>query len=212
MKICPSCQSSYTDETLRFCLQDGTELIGSNSGNYPTQVLPEMETVVRRDPITTDDQKIRMTHATVTPDGRGSNTLLIVGLTAVGMCVLFGGIAAAWLFMGSNSSKTGSGLNSNYKTPTVMPTISANANTDAWTLWEPIDFNASLNGDRLTFYRGTTYERCQADCDADPKCRAFGLVRAGFYNPEDPPMCYLLTKVTGSTPSACCISGIKKAP
>ena len=209
MKTCPSCRSTYTDETLRFCLQDGTELIGGNSGDYPTQVLPEMETVVRRDPATTDAQKVRTTQAAVVPDAKSSNTRMIVVLTAVGMCVLAGGILAAWL-LGFGNLKSGSGLNSNNKTPTVMPTISANANANARTLWEPIDFNASLNGDRLTYYRGTTYERCQADCDADPKCRAFGLVRAGFYNPEDPPMCYLLTKVTGSVSSACCISGIKK--
>lgn len=210
MKICPTCKSTYTDETLRFCLQDRTELVSSNTGNYPTQFLPEMETVVRPNPATADWDKGRVTQATVEPEAKRSNTLLIVALTAVVMSVLFGGIAAVWLLSGSDSSKTGSGLNSNHKTPIVMPTISANANTDARTAWEPIDFNASLNGDRLTYYRGTTHERCQSDCDADPKCRAFGLVRAGFYNPEDPPMCYLLTKVTGSVPSACCISGIKK--
>ena len=210
MKTCPTCRSTYTDETLRFCLQDGTELIGSNSGTSPTQVLPEMETVVRRDPITTDSQKGRTTQASGVPDAKSSKTFLIVVLTAVGMFVLFGLIVAAWA-LGLVRLQSGSGLNSNHRTPTVMPTISANANTPVRTLWEPIDFNASLNGDRLTYYRGTTYERCQADCDADPKCRAFGLVRAGFYNPEDPPMCYLLTKVTGSVPSACCISGIKKS-
>lgn len=210
MKTCPTCRSTYTDETLRFCLQDGTELIGSNSGDYPTQALPEMETVVRRDPASADWEKGRVTKATVEPEVKRSNTLPIVAMTAVGICVLFGGIAAVWLFFGSDTSKGGLGLNSNSKTPIVMPTISPNSNTDARTLWEPIDFNTSLNGDRLTYYRGTTYERCQSDCDADPKCRAFGLVRAGFYNPEDPPMCYLLTKVTSSMPSACCISGIKK--
>lgn len=211
MKTCPACKSTYTDETLRFCLQDGTELIGSSSGNYPTQVLPEMETVVRRDPVITDAHQGRTTHAAVVPDAKSSYIRLIVVLTAVGICVLVGGILAAWV-LGFVNLKSGSGLNSNYKTPTVMPTISANANTVARTGWEPIDFNASLNGDRLTYYRGSTYERCQADCDADPKCRAFGLVRAGFYNTEDPPMCYLLSKVTSTVPSACCISGIKKSP
>jgi PAN domain len=214
MKICPSCQSTYTDESLRFCLQDGTDLASSDGGNYPTRDPGERETVVRRDPITSDWEKSRVTQVAPIRQGtKSSNPLLIVTLTAFGMCILFGGIVAAWLFVTYDRSKNGAtAINTNYGTPVVMPTISANTNADidGPTGWQPIDFNASLNGERLTYYRGTTVEQCQADCDANSKCRAFGLVRAGYYNPEDPPMCYLLTKVTSSTPSSCCISGIKK--
>lgn len=213
MKICPSCQSTYTDESLRFCLQDGTDLVSGNTGNHLTQELGERETVVRRDPISSDWEKSRVTQAAaIRPEAKRSNPLLIVILTAVGMCIFFGGIAAAWLLLSYGGSKNASALNSNYATPVVMPTMPANTNSliDAPTDWLPIDFNASLNGERLTYYRGTTVEQCQADCDANPKCRAFGLVRAGAYNPDDPPMCYLLSKVTSSTPSSCCISGIKK--
>ncbi len=214
MKYCPSCQSTYTDESLRFCLQDGTDLISSGAGNYPTQDLGERETVVRNNPITSDWETSRVTQiAPIRHETKSSNPLLIVILTAVGMCLLFGGITAAWLLISYDSSKSGiSALNSIYGTPVVMPTRPANTNSglEGPTGWQPIDLNASLNGERLTYYRGTTAEQCQADCDANPKCQGFGLVRAAFYNPEDPPMCYLLSKVTSSTPSSCCISGIKK--
>ncbi len=211
MKYCPSCQSTYTDESLRFCLQDGTGLVGGDSGNYRTQELDERETVVRKNPVTFDLEQDQV--FATQPEVKRSNPLLIAILTALGMCVVFGGIAAVLLLVSySSSTNDVSNLNSNHATPIVMPTMPANANSgvDGWTVWQPIDPNASLNGERLTYYRGTTAQQCQADCEADPKCRGFGLVRQGFYNPEDPPMCYLLSKVTSSTPSACCISGVKK--
>ncbi len=214
MKYCPSCQSTYTDESLRFCLQDGTDLVSSDAGDHLKQELRERETVIRRAPISSDWEKSRVTQvAPIRHETKSSNPLLIVILTAGGMCILFGGITAAWWFVSYDRSKNGAtALNSNYATPVVMPTIPTNTNSgiDGATGWQPTDYNASLNGERLTYYRGTTVEQCQSDCDANSKCRAFGLVRAGFYNPEDPPMCYLLAKVTSSTPSSCCISGIKK--
>lgn len=69
--------------------------------------------------------------------------------------------------------------------------------------------NSSIDGKTLTFYQGTTPERCQADCAANTQCKAFGLVKAGFYNPGDPAMCYLLSEVTAQNPHACCISAVK---
>lgn len=214
MKFCPSCQSAYTDESLRFCLQDGAELVGSNAGNYPTQVLGEQETVMaRKTPVTSDGEQDRLTPVgAIQAEGKRTSPILIVVLTAVGMCLLFGGIAAAWLLISNVDSRKGvSGLNSNYSTPVVLPTVTnTNSKIDDDTVWNPIDPNASLDGDRITYYRGTTAEKCQADCEVNSKCRGFALIRAGFYNPSDPPMCYLLSKVSGSTPSPCCIAGVKK--
>src|SRR6266850_1134835 len=43
MKICPVCQENYTDNTLRFCLQDGAALNDSAASRFdppPTLVLP----------------------------------------------------------------------------------------------------------------------------------------------------------------------------
>lgn len=77
-------------------------------------------------------------------------------------------------------------------------------------IWAPLNAQASLNGTNLTFYRGTTYESCMADCDRNAKCRGFALIRAGFYDRNDPPMCYLASAVTGASASRCCISAVKK--
>ncbi|HET9765890.1 MAG TPA: hypothetical protein VFS60_03525, partial [Thermoanaerobaculia bacterium] len=65
------------------------------------------------------------------------------------------------------------------------------------------DDGASLDGDRLTFYATTTADQCEADCWADVRCAGWALIRQGFYAPTDPPMCYLLSRVTASTPSPC---------
>lgn len=77
--------------------------------------------------------------------------------------------------------------------------------------WEPINNQASLNGTNLTYYRGSTAERCQADCGGNPNCKGFTFIRAGAYNRNDPPMCYLASAVTQVVAHSCCISGVKKA-
>jgi hypothetical protein len=73
----------------------------------------------------------------------------------------------------------------------------------------PRNDQAGLTGERLTFYGGTTPEQCQADCAGNSRCKGYTYIRAGAYNPNDPPMCYLMSEATGFTPSTCCISAIK---
>ncbi|CAN5583087.1 hypothetical protein BH20ACI3_BH20ACI3_38100 [soil metagenome] len=86
----------------------------------------------------------------------------------------------------------------------------ANSNIEKVTLWEPINLQSSLHGQTLVFYAGTTPEKCQSDCGANARYKAFTYIRAGAYQPTDPPMCYLIAEVTGSATSSCCISAIKK--
>lgn len=40
MKRCPSCNRAYTDDTLRFCLEDGTPLAAEETSTAPTLVTP----------------------------------------------------------------------------------------------------------------------------------------------------------------------------
>src|SRR5687767_15732288 len=70
--------------------------------------------------------------------------------------------------------------------------------------WEPTNNQASLNGTNLTYYPGSTAERCKSDCNGNANCKGFALIRAGYYNPKDPPMCYLVSEVTAVDSSACC--------
>ncbi|HVE57088.1 MAG TPA: hypothetical protein VNB22_09685 [Pyrinomonadaceae bacterium] len=225
MKYCPSCQITYADETLRFCLQDGTGLLDyPGTVPLPTVDWSEKETVVRQTPVTSGwEEKNRSTQdAAIQPAVKKYNTPLTVILTALVMCIIFGGIGFGWLLFGGKSSENKnlsntSGSNT-IKTPSQTPPAAnkdersnkTDSTPDSLAGWQPTDYNASLNGERLTYYQGTTVEACRADCEVNAKCAGFGLVRAGYYNPSDPPMCYLLSKVTSSTPSTCCISAIKK--
>lgn len=210
MKYCPSCQNTYTDNELRFCLQDGTGLL-DHADNAPTPTVDysERETVVRQKPSTSDWQPQRVTQdATRQTEAKKSSAIPAVVITALAMCLLFGGIFVAWQKFGGKASDN-SKSNIYISTPTITPTVNMTPSTP-YELWHPTDNNASLTGENLTYYRGTTPEQCKADCEKNPDCKGFGLIRAGAYNPGDPPMCYLLSKVTGSTPSSCCISAIKK--
>lgn len=96
MKTCPACNTQYSDDTLLFCLQDGTPLSGS--GDTPTVVLSETETVARGSG--TQWQPSQVTHvATARPRAKGSNTTIAVILTVVGMLVLFSFVGiGAWIF------------------------------------------------------------------------------------------------------------------
>ena len=59
MKRCPVCNKSYVDDTLSFCINDGTILVRDSSSNLesqPTTILGEPPpTVVMRPPLPTDN-------------------------------------------------------------------------------------------------------------------------------------------------------------
>lgn len=48
MKYCPTCRTQYTDDTLRFCLQDGATLVDRIETDTPTVAFPETPTVAAR--------------------------------------------------------------------------------------------------------------------------------------------------------------------
>jgi hypothetical protein len=92
MKKCPLCGTQYTDETLSYCLQDGTPLGLAPQAETPTVVLGETETFAPRDqpirvPITGTDP---VTHTPASKEKDGSYTVYAVVLTAIGMLLLFG--------------------------------------------------------------------------------------------------------------------------
>ena len=118
---------------------------------------------------------------------------------------LFADVSVA-LAGGGDAVNDGSDSNANTNVSsriTPTPTIAAG-------IWGPINESASLKGERLTYYRGTTAAQCMADCERNPQCKAFTLIRAGTYNPSDPPMCYLMSVVTEIVPTAGHISAIKR--
>lgn len=99
MKTCPSCHTQYTDETLRFCLQDGTPLDTAPVTEQPTVSLAgqEVETTARanippQESKVTQWKKSEVTHvASLDPKpSSGMKTALAVAAAAVAMFLFFG--------------------------------------------------------------------------------------------------------------------------
>jgi hypothetical protein len=73
MKRCPSCQRTYTDDTLRFCLEDGATLLGGASGSSD----PLASTLLDSPPPTTGSDRSAPTevlHSGPTSDNPASPT------------------------------------------------------------------------------------------------------------------------------------------
>jgi ketosteroid isomerase-like protein len=111
MKYCPSCNTEYADDTLQFCLQDGTRLaVGSDEP--PTVAFGEPETVIsqrNREKMrfdipnsTVENTPLnRVTREDYAPvEAKKSNTAKVILLTVFGMLLLFGAIGTgAWFYL-----------------------------------------------------------------------------------------------------------------
>jgi hypothetical protein len=124
MKSCPTCQRSYTDDTLNFCLEDGAPLrtvadarmdetlVLDPNEPPPTEILldPQLGPTVRaQKPYTTVRQEARSTRnefqdlAAPAPVARPRNTSSVVAVTVVATILLLslGGLGA-WLLLKDN--------------------------------------------------------------------------------------------------------------
>lgn len=110
MMICPGCNARYEDDTLRFCLEDGTPLVPGAVTDAPTVAFGDIETVVSaRGPRNTSgfpDQGRSTNFVSPQPHTRKSNTGLAVLLTALGMLVIFGIAAGAWVYFSGRRAAT----------------------------------------------------------------------------------------------------------
>lgn len=132
MKTCPHCDTRYSDDTLQFCLQDGTPLLAPDARHTPTVVLAEDETVTRGGGVQWPPSQV--THvSTRTAQAKGSRTAIAVAITVVAMLVLFGFVGvAAWLLLGngreiaSNASTINANRPGGGPTTNLTPTSTAN--------------------------------------------------------------------------------------
>ncbi|CAN5269623.1 hypothetical protein BH20ACI1_BH20ACI1_20900 [soil metagenome] len=111
MKQCPNCQTKYTDDTLKFCLQDGTPLISpaNPETEMPTVAFTDSERlssprqVERLDiPVenSRDWQPSQETQVSAfEPESKKPNTFFIVALTAIVTLLLFGGAVGTWFYL-----------------------------------------------------------------------------------------------------------------
>lgn len=147
MKVCTKCNAQYTDDSLSFCLDDGTPLAEARETDMPTVILQDTEllTSVRSSGISPDprfmDSQVTSVgsigSAQPPPAAKKSNTALVVALTAVGMTVLFAVIGVAgymFLLNKDRAANTGRDPNKNSNTPSVLnanssPTATPSATT-----------------------------------------------------------------------------------
>ena len=142
MKYCPNCQTRYTDDTLRFCLQDGAPLVAETDGAAPPTVqFGETETLVAPravEPLRFDlpeqtgasqsNEPPFASPANAAPPKK-SKVLPLVLLTAFITLLLLGaGVAASWFYLKNNRADAGknTAINVNAKTPETN--VKSNAN------------------------------------------------------------------------------------
>lgn len=95
MKQCPSCRSRYTDDTLQFCLQDGTPLAAVYADN-------ETETVISARPAAIAPPSLREDLPLARQPRR--RTGLIVFVTMLATMLIFG-LATATYFIASRANR-----------------------------------------------------------------------------------------------------------
>ena len=126
MKRCPKCQRSYNDDSLRFCLEDGTSL-----ATITREVDPPPTAILSREPATQKSSaptipsypNLNVAPAAVTP-ARQSNSILTAGVVVIALLLLaLVGIAAFYVIRQSGSSE--SAQVSPSSSPTAKPTATS---------------------------------------------------------------------------------------
>jgi PAN domain len=229
MKTCPACGRRYEDDTLVFCLQDGSRLSSTSSDldanatlvippAAPTQPGPTAfspRAAPAQSTITGPPEQFHFPGRQTASESaaeRPRRSPLPWILAIVFVVGLFG-VVIAWIVT------SGSDDSSANVSPTPRPTASIVAATPEATpelretpnstpMFSQID-NMTLEGSRITYYPRPSFGQCEADCVKNSSCRAFTWIRPGAYNAADPGMCYLMASVTGRSPHTCCISAIR---
>src|SRR6185295_16969922 len=115
MKRCPKCKRSYEDDTLRFCLEDGSPLFDLHGSEAPaTEILPADTATEIMQPRSTPTLKSSgptvpsYSADAVRPresETRSSNSALTFGVIAIAVLLLaLVGIAGVWVLRQSGDS------------------------------------------------------------------------------------------------------------
>ena len=127
MKICPQCRTTYTDDDLSYCLQDGANLIDAVDANTetPTVVLKKndnyntsrnldkMRIDVQNSQTEDWRQNAQTSGAVQVAEPKSSKTLIAVLATALAMLLIFAGAIGAWFYLADNNSEVVKNTNKN---------------------------------------------------------------------------------------------------
>lgn len=165
MKTCPKCHRSYDDETLRFCLDDGSPLFDARDSAAPaTEILPARGTPTLKSsgPATPTYPSGNAANFERAP-ARNSNSILTVGVVVIAVLLLaLVAIVGVFLFKQSSDKdarvgQTGTPAQTSTpakrddaSTPGDLATPSTQSNT-------PLKINASSSSNRLAVQANTYY-------------------------------------------------------
>jgi len=165
MKTCPKCHRIYEDETLRFCLEDGSPLFDARDSEAPpTEILPARGTPTLKSsgpaaPTYPSGNAANFERAPT----RSSNSILTVGVVAIAV-LLLALVAIAGVFLireksekdgrvaqtGTPAQTSTPAKRDDASTPGELATSSTQANT-------PLKINASSSSNRLAVQANTYY-------------------------------------------------------
>lgn len=158
MKICPTCRKTYTDESLNFCLEDGSVLTFAQSEAPPTMVMPTPPTtnpgVGIGAPATQQNWQQPQSYS-VQPKKKSKAWLWVVGLLTLGLLLCGGGIGGFILLAVMNAPDEANS-NSHQSTNTSRSnTSTSNTANDDRSRVKSIDLSGwakSLSADVFTEY------------------------------------------------------------
>ncbi|HEX6190300.1 MAG TPA: hypothetical protein VFZ40_19755, partial [Pyrinomonadaceae bacterium] len=137
MKRCPKCQRAYEDETLRFCLEDGSPLFDARDSEAPaTEILPARGTPTLKStgPTVPSYQDVSPPRPEIR-EPRSSNPILTVGVVAI-VLLLLALVAIAGIFVFRQSRE---------KEPEVVRTATPSASPTVVTRTGTGDENATIS-------------------------------------------------------------------
>lgn len=106
MRYCPTCRTQYTDDTLRFCLQDGAVLVERAQADTPTVAFQETPTIERRadSQVTSWRQETETETQAASVKEKRSRTPVLISFAAIAVVLLFvvgAGAVGLWLYLTS---------------------------------------------------------------------------------------------------------------
>ena len=130
MKQCPVCRTTYTDESLRFCLSDGAALVDAQSASASSRGTEEtvsIPTVGRPMQVDIPASSPRY-QAAPPPSSSGIVYKIIIGLLAAGLLVVI--LAAVVLFLFLRPGPTDSVTKNDAKAATPAPSATKDENAE----------------------------------------------------------------------------------
>jgi hypothetical protein len=106
MKRCPKCNRQYNDDTLKFCLEDGSPLVVvMRQDAPPTEILPRAQPTLKSSGSTIPSYQ--NAPAVMQPEVRQTNPLLTGGVIAIALLLLLlVGIAGFFVFRQTSSDQS----------------------------------------------------------------------------------------------------------